>query len=199
MSENRRYGEAGKGISGATHFGKQAQAGSVGEKKLSRYINRHAMCSKYFAYRSLRIPHKPGQTVYQSDVDMALASGNRLVLIDAKMFSAGHAYWSAFGMIFKGFSPMKDNSGNNVKLSKNMALALARYKEALPGHRVEAVVVFVPSGNKSQLPTSVSLLRWPGRIRSYLPNDGLGKIAKLLGEPESPTNDLQRVLGNNIR
>lgn len=195
----RRYGEAGKGIEQVSHFGKNAYTGAAGERKLSGHLNRHPMCSRYFAWRSLRIPHSPGQTNYQSDVDMALASGNRLVLIDAKMYASGYTYWSAFGRVFKGTQILKDDDGNPRRLSRNMELAVTRYREALPGCRVEGVVIFVASGKKSQLPNSVSLLRWPGGIRSYLPNDGMRKIAQILGTPEEPSADIKRVLGNNTR
>lgn len=196
-----RFGTAGQSLtsSGAREeFGSEsARAGMVGEKYLDHAFKRNDKLSEYTLYRSLKIPAGPRQKRYRSDVDFAFVSGNNVVLVDCKSWSAGHFYWSFFGKLMKDFRPM----GDKDQMSRNMAMAVSRYEEALPNHRVTGIVVFSPTKSRKNggVPTGVFLLRWPGNIRSYLPNDGMRKIARLLGSPEPPTSKAAILMGKMTR
>lgn len=194
----RRYGRAGSGISGAAgqaRYGRQsAMAGAAGERRLAGAISRSSEVSGYMSWSSLGIPTPRGGERYSSDVDIALASGNRLVLVDAKMWAAGKIYWSILGYPMRGLAPMRSKGGLK-RLSRNMETAVARYRSQLPGHVVKGVVVFVPTSKGGGLPASVRLLRWPGGIRSYLVGDGLRRISSALGAPEEPSAEIQGLLG----
>ena len=185
-----RFGQAGQSLSSsAAHekFGKTVIAGQIGEKALAAKLQTNPKTRSYDLYQSLGMPTKPGRKRYNSDVDMVLANGNRVVLIDAKNWSANKFYWSMGGTVFENFGVKRDrNSGEPVKTSKNMDMAVNLYNEYLPGVQVLGMVVFVPT--KAGLPTSVKLLRWPGGIGSYLPNDAIRKITNFLGAPQE-TND----------
>lgn len=191
-----RYGQAGKSLGESktrSKFGQgNARAGMVGERYLSDAIRRNVSTRNYTMYQSLRMPSMLGQKKYHDvDIDFALVSGNKVVLIDSKMWSAKHFYWSFFGRVMKGFEP-------GEVMSKNMEMARARFRDALPGHQVEAIVCFVPTRG-GKLPKSVGLLFWPGMIRSYMPNDALVKAAKVLGEPKPASERIQSVLGKLTR
>lgn len=212
MSEDRpkyaggRYGQAGKGISGgAARYGKDAAAGARGERVLSGLLRENPLTHDYAMWQSLRIPTQPGETRYSSDVDLAVASGNRLVLVDAKFWAANHVFWTLFGMPMRDLAPMPDRNtdrfvnsvGPKKQMSRNMELAVTRYSAALPAHSVLGIVVFAPT--KGGLPTSVGFLRWPGGIRSFLPQDGMRRIHRFLGDSQEPTELIQSVLGIHTR
>lgn len=200
----RSYGTAGKSLGEAEtrrKFGAQAEAGASGERYFRSALERAGLGTKYEVYYSLKIPNDPTRadaTKYSSDVDVALASGDRLVLVDVKRWAAGKFYWSCFGKPFKGVTPMRHNG--EWRLSANMAMAVSRYRKCLPGVRVEGIVVFVPTGLRGErLPAGVGLLRWPGGIRSYVLGPGLDKIKRTLG-PSLPVDPrIKGVLGRMVR
>lgn len=105
---------------------------------------------------------------YVSDLDFAILHENRLILIDAKNWAAGHVYWSSFGMQFRGLRSLSKAFGEHKEPSRNTAYFKEMIQAQLPGVAVSAMVIFVPS-DKGALPTSVSTLRWPGGIRLFLP------------------------------
>lgn len=182
-----RFGEAGASFNDASlhkKFGANAAIGAMGEKYYGGALDRGGISSKYEVHSSLNIPDARGsKSSYSSDVDFAVANGGSLILVDVKRFASGYHYWSFMGFPFKGLTPMMKN--DKWRLSANMAAAVDRYQQALPGIHVEAMVVFVPTNKTGAMPSSVGLLVWPGRIRSYLAGDSIYKLHKLLGTPEA--------------
>src|SRR5699024_1628557 len=167
---------------------KSAAVGASGERYLATMLRNNRATRDYMMWQSLRIPAQPGQKRYGGDVDMALASDRKLILVDCKRWAANHVYWSFFNKPMKNLQPMGD------ALSKNMSLAVNRYSDALPGHIVKGIVVFVPN-QYGGVPASVGLLRFPGGVRSYMAQDGLRKISRFLGDAGEPSTQLQGVLG----
>lgn len=178
-----------------------AAAGRVGEQRFAAILAKAGVTRDYEVWYSLRIPkdpRNPGGTNYNSDVDVAIASGNKLILVDVKNWASGYHYWSIAGLPFKGISPMKKQNGE-WKLGANMAGALARYRANLPGMSVEAIVVFIPTNAKGALPSSVGLLRWPGGIKSYLHGSGINKIKSFLGKKERVNPKIESLMSNMSR
>lgn len=187
----KHYGDAGSGVVSSGKYGSSGVAGAVGERHFQKLMQSNERVRGYTSWASLRIPTPRRGKRYSSDVDFAVASGNRLMLVDIKMWEANRVYWSAFGKAFKGFQPMGES------ISRNMEMATNRYREALPGMSVESMVLFVPT--KKGLPAGVMLLRWPGGINSYQPQDGINKIQRFLGEPEFPHQSIISLLGAMTR
>lgn len=187
----KHYGDAGSGVVSSGKFGSSGVAGAVGERHFQKLMQSNSRVRGYTSWASLRIPAPRGSKRYNSDVDFAVASGRRLMLVDIKMWEANRFYWSAFGRVFKGFQVMSES------MSRNMEMATNRYREALPGMSVQSMVLFVPT--KKGLPSGVALLRWPGGINSYQPQDGIQKIQRFLGEPEFPHQDIISLLGSMTR
>lgn len=203
MSQSRSYGKAGKSLGSSAanaKFGaKNAAIGAVGEKYFQGVLERAGLDDMYDIWYSLKIPNDPSNpnaTRYSSDVDVALTSGNRLILIDVKMWSATAPYWSLFGLPFKGLTPMIKKG--KWELGKNMAMAVSRYQKNLPDTRVEAIVVFVPTKPGGAAPM-VNFLKWPGNIRSYNSQDGLRKIKNILGVSEDTSPRLRALMGRMVR
>lgn len=177
-----------------------AAAGRVGEEQFATLLAKHGITRDYDVWYSLRIPSdpkNPNGTKYNSDVDVAVASGDRLILIDVKRWAGGYHYWTLFGLPFKGVTPMK--KGNKWGLGKNMAGAVSRYRANLPGIRVEAIVVFMPTNARGKAPSSVFALKWPGNIRSYLHGAGLAKIKSALGKPQKVSPKIDSLLNKMAR
>lgn len=176
---------------------KNVSAGKFGEQTFAREVSRDGYFNDVDVFASMKIPAKGKQKSYNTDVDFVVASGNKVILVDVKSWSAlgpgsnpkagvvkPAFYWSLFGTVFNRFT-------KKSQASANMKMATERYREYLQGvATVEAMVVFAPTkgkGGKEYLPASVSLLRWPGGIKSYLMRDGIQRMKKRLpGGPADP-------------
>lgn len=194
-------------------FGAQAvRAGARGEKRFLDMV-RYTLTTKAFrenVWTSLdgdpAFLRKPGRRVkrYRSDVDVAIASGTNIVLIDVKAYKEGGHWWNPPGstQVWRNAKPYKSR-GKRVTMSQSMDMARNNYQEALRRMgikgKVYAMVVMVPSGNvknaknptdlyPGQLPDSTFFLRWPGGIKTYNHIAGMKKIVSLLGgtEPVDP-------------
>lgn len=179
----REHGRPGSGLESAGHFGGNEKIGAAGERYFAESLRKSGALHRYEAWYSLRIPSPSGKRRFRGDpdVDMAIASGNKIVLVDVKKWASGHHYWSLFGNYpFRGLTPMRKESGD-WSMSANMKLAVERYRQALPGVTVSGLVVFVPTSKTGKLPASVAFLMWPGGIRSYLTSDAIYEITRRLG------------------
>jgi hypothetical protein len=179
---------------------KSAAAGQFGEKQFAELLAKHGITRDYDVWYSLRLPSDPtnrNATKYNSDVDVAVAAGNKLLLIDVKRWAGGYHYWSIFGRPFKGVTPIMKN-GKWI-LGSNMAGALSRYRKNLPGITVEAIVIFVPTNARGSAPSSVFALRWPGGIKSYLHGSGLARVKSFLGKPQKTNSKIESLLSRMAR
>jgi len=182
-------------------YGAQAAAaGLMGEQLFYQLLEKYGISRDYDIWFSLRIPNDPSNphaTRYNSDVDVAIASGNKLILIDVKRWAAGYHYWSLFGLPFKGLTPITKNG--SWKLGANMAGAQARFQANLKGMRVESMVVFVSTNSRGAAPSSVALLKWPGGIKSYLYGAAIPKIKSILGKPQRVNPKIESLLEKMAR
>lgn len=177
-------------------FGHKATIGAQGETYFAQAIAAAGLDRLYATYYSLSLPVTTTSRQHQkSDVDAAVVNGNTIVLIDVKRWKGGTVLWSVSGLPFSGLSPLVMDNG--WKLSANMAAAVRRFKEALPGAKVSAMVVFVPT-QRGSTPTSVRWLKWPGDIRSYLLADASKELTARLGSPAEPALRVQSLM-NSLR
>lgn len=200
-----QYGSAGSGLnseSARREFGSYARVGADGERHFQRAMERAGIPRKYDVWYSVSIPRDPHNsraTRYRGDVDIAVASGNRLILIDVKRWSADGVYWSLLGIPTLSFNKLEPLTKNGrMGLSANMNLAVDRYSANLPGVSVSAVVVFVPTGKRGRYPTLLGL-RWPGGIKSYQSNDGIRRIQRSLKGSEETVPEIRGLLGRMLR
>jgi hypothetical protein len=178
--------------------------------KFADDISNRFPSNRYEVRHGLDIPRGKGdRQKLNGDVDFAVASGSHLVLIDAKKWRAG-LYWSiklpprsivellgkhkhspwaqwlhkhALGRTV-GLRWIFPHVDGKLFLSENMAMALERYRAALPGVTVSAMVVFVPKGDEF---LGISFLRWPGEIPTFKIAGSYGVLYDRLGVP-SPVN-----------
>lgn len=187
------------------------------EKSLRNYAANIAAqlgtTEQWHIVRTLNIPSLPSDRKrYAGDVDFAIASGNKLVLLDAKNWEehrflysiptpprswtrllGRHQYGSGVQHIrnhwlgqcigLSGFSRI--HQGQSLLLSQNNNLAVERYRARLAsgGVRVSAMVAFLTRGRE----LNVRFLIWPGFIRSFTDADSFPELYRRLGAPE-PVN-----------
>jgi len=183
-----RHDRAGAGLSSAQarqRFGRHADVGAAGERKFADLVKAAGLDVAYDVFYSLGLPSRGAGRQYNSDVDAALANGSHVVLVDVKRWKANAFYWSISGLPFKGLTPLV--MSGKWGLSANMAAAVRKYREALPGVDVTAMVVFVPSG-RGELPVSVRWLRWPGGIRSFTSANFAPEVRRRLGVERQPAS-----------
>ena len=201
----------------AQTFGSAGKKGEHGERLYEANLRTFAHTistlhppHSYEVVHGLNIPRgAQDKRTFDGDVDFAVASGNRLVLIDAKLWQPGF-YWSikfprrtaiellgkhkysawaqwlyknilGRRLALRGLSAHVDGKW---LLSQNMEMALERYRARLDpmGIEVSAMVVFVsvPREHRFQ---NVSLLRWPGGIPTFKAAEGYSQIHSRLGIP----------------
>jgi len=169
-----------------TVFGSNGVAGQRGEAAFKGLLRNARLPYQY--WHSLDLPRTAQhQHPTKADLDFAMANGRRLALVDVKAWAGGFLRFSVPGLNMVAEVPTSGrrpaNRATPLKLSASMSMARDRYREALPGIEIMAMVIFVRA-NGSPPPGNVSLLIWPGRIRSYKTGLGLTKIEDFLGSPE---------------
>lgn len=188
-----------KGPSDAQFGRYNAGAGRAGEDFYDRGLANAGIKDSYSTYRSRSIPTPRGEKQFSGDIDFVEASESAVLLTDVKKWAGGHHYWSFGGRGFKDLQPaLRDKDGRpKLALSKNMELAMERYRSELPSDiRVHGIVVFVPADgrNLSSVPRSVRFLIWPGGVRSYLAAESYDVIERVLGEPSKAREDVDQLL-----
>lgn len=166
------YGRAGTSMNSAgfqNKFGKSnSKIGQRGEAVLMHKLrdrNNGWLPAEIPLFCSLIVPGK------SSDIDFAMVNGNKILLVDAKMYRQdGGWYWN-FGdspVMRRNFSKYRSKSGNQVKLSKSMIMAKDILSQKLPGYQVEAIVVFTtdPRNPRATAPNT-TFLTYPGGVKAY--------------------------------
>lgn len=192
QSDYRRAGAGLNTSQARQRFGGKAHVGAAGERKFAELMRGAGLDAKYSIFYSLNLPSAGpgGGRQYQSDVDVALINGNRIVLVDVKNWKPNVVYWSLGSIPMCNLSPLLRDG--RMKHSANMAAAVSRYRQAFPHAKVSAMVVFIPSA-KGEMPISVRWLKWPGGIRSYSLTAAFKEIEARLGSTPLPPD--MRLIG----
>lgn len=210
-----KKGSAGSGVGAASReFGANAAVGSLGERQYAGILERAGLTGEggYDVWYSVKVPNKDGSRG-KTDVDLVLASGSRVVLIDVKRWASTNwktssngrrvkspvTYWSIpfLNLPMKGLSPLRNGNGE-WRLSRSMEMATDRFSPLFGNARVLSIVVFVPTTKDGRGPANVSFLRWPGSIKSYSAQDSLRVIRKFLGTPKSTKARISSALSRMV-
>ena len=210
-----KKGSAGSGVGAASsEFGANAAVGSLGERQYAGILERAGLTGEggYDVWYSVKVPNKDGSRG-KTDVDLVLASGSRVVLIDVKRWASTNwktssngrkvkspvTYWSIpfLNLPMKGLSPLRNGNGE-WRLSRSMEMAADRFSPLFGNARVLSIVVFVPTTKDGRGPANVSFLRWPGGIKSYSAQDSLRVIRKFLGTPKSTKARISSALSRMV-
>lgn len=107
----------------------------------------------------------------QADIDFAMVMGNKILLLDAKLYSQSGGFFWNFGdspVMRHNLSRYTTSSGKDVKLSRSAIMAKDIISQKMPGYEVEAIVVFTtdPKNPNAKMPNT-SFLTYPGGIKAY--------------------------------
>lgn len=167
------------------------RAGSKGERILFRRLRDRKgwLPADVPLFCSMGVPGK------RSDIDFAICKGNRILLIDAKMYRQdGGVYWNRRNNpgINRNFGPYISSKGNKVTMSRSMEMARDVLSRELPNHLVEAIVVFTndPDNPRAKVPFT-RFLTFPGGIRVYNDRTAQRYIASFLGGQQRTKQTLQ--------
>jgi hypothetical protein len=132
------YGRpAGSLASGAFGTARTRTAGAAGERLTAQVLDQ--FWDRAAIFHDLAVPG------YQINVDHAVLSGDRLLIIDSKVWPAG-SYWSLWGSYFKGVRPVPPHH----KPSKAMEMAWQAYSDYLHPHRIKVLRPLVAAWSGSQ-------------------------------------------------
>lgn len=163
-----------------SEFGKaNTRAGSKGEQILFRRLrDRNGwLPADVSLFCSMGVPGK------RADIDFAICKGNRILLIDAKMYRQdGGIYWNSGDRINRNLGAYKTSQGKTVTMTRSMQMAKDILSREMPNHLVEGIVVFTndPNNRKAKVPNT-RFLRFPGKIRVYNDRTAQRYIASFLG------------------
>ena len=108
---------------------------------------------------------------YSSDIDFAVCRGNKVLLIDAKMYKQSGGFFWNLGFdestINHNFSRYKSRGGKNIKLSRSMVAARDIIQRNLNGFHVQSVVVMTTdNSNRNAKIPNTTFLKFPGGIKT---------------------------------
>lgn len=167
----RVHGEPGRDLSVA-RFGENAKLGVEGEKRTARLIEESVLPGLPGA-RLINGLRWPGTE--HADIDHAVIVGNRIALIDSKMWADGN-YWWDNKQLFR--------DGTNLDAFK-LGAAVSALRSAYPTCVIEGwVVIHSPSGELSR-----------PRIERAGMNAPYGKVAVTAVNARELTDDLYGFLG----
>lgn len=165
------YGTAGKSM-GTESFKKafgnsgHSDAGKLGEQKCEKMLKSIAPMGSV-GMSSLSLPESSG------DIDFVLVRGRNVVLIDSKLWKAGH-YTTKRGAIYR------DGKVAYKKPSRNMTWARDQIQKRLgPGYKIHPVVILMSTGGKK--PITASRLKFPGRVPGFASSRGMMYVRFKLG------------------
>lgn len=140
-AENNIYGLPGQLQDAVEKFGEDnVQAGMEGEKRTAKLLEDLSL-----AIPSARIFHGlnfPGSQT--ADVDHAILVGNRLALIDSKLWRENHYEWDETGNI----SEIKPNGYSYQRLT-NFPVAVHKYSQLFPQLEVRGWILIHPRRGRS--------------------------------------------------
>lgn len=170
------HGVPGRGLS-VGRFGDRAEIGAEGERRTARLIT-HSVLPVIPSARLINGLRWPGSE--HADLDHAVLAGNRIALIDSKMWADG-AYWWDNKRLFR--------NGRELKAFR-LGAGVEAIRALYPGYIVEGwVVLHSPTGRLS-LPSveRAGMFPLPGQapIRMVTPRELVSEVHAFLVQGDAP-------------
>lgn len=191
----RMFGSPGAGLGSADQFGSGAvAAGQKGEENFAKILARvDENGSPYFAedgsprlldlvysFWSVGIPAEEGQKSYNTDVDCILLQNDKMMLVDLKYYLDGAVTYSQYKDLLYTVDHETSNwVGEPKKMTRNMEMALDRYRKQFPNHLIEAITILIPTnmGEGNITTNSQFTPKYPGDIPLLTISSGLNRIS----------------------
>lgn len=188
------FGTPGAGLTGATNkFGSAAvEMGQKGEANFAKILSmtnidgfkrdfpvEDVMIDKLYSFWSVSVPTN-GKKDYDTDVDCILVKGNKMMLVDMKYYKDGDVTYYGDGEKLYTIDNATSNwVGEPKKMSRNMEMAVDRFKQVFPKYEISAIVILIPTnmgiGEMGRYPFTPM---YKGNIPLYTVKDGLRVISR---------------------
>lgn len=166
LNAPRFFGVPGSGLS-SSHFSETNQKlGSKGETLFAKSLAKAGLLNNVDSFWSVSMPDQTGMLLpdqkMKTDIDAVIVSGRSIFLIDLKYYKSGDVTYTARGQDLYCHDNQTGNQiGEPKKMTRNMEMAVDRFRKALPSHQIYAFVVFMPTDKGSP---RISNVEWPGRV-----------------------------------
>lgn len=169
-------GVPGVGLDSAAHMSvKNVRTGQMGETNFAKALSvvtvpgmrkNNTIIENIHSFWSVAMPSENDPSVpdhkYGTDIDSILISGDNIILVDTKFYTSGDVrYVSKGNQLFCIDNQTGKYVGKPRKMTRNMLMALERFKKHYPDMNVSAAVVLMPTN--SGTPSHISA-QWPGEI-----------------------------------
>ncbi|KQO98652.1 hypothetical protein ASF30_11355 [Leifsonia sp. Leaf264] len=179
------YGNAGGSLEGGTFAANKhvARFGAAGEKKTAALLAELAATGPTVLH-DLKIPNQK----FTANIDHAIVSGNKVVLVDTKAW-AGNFYWTFAGATYRGLKRFAtvDKQGKTTFPAEKKTLPMAKDAIAaylgVPKENIRLALIIWPTGKK---PLTTWLMRSPGGATVLNgPVLTVGRLRSLAGKKEA--------------
>ena len=200
-SSNHMHGNPGIGLNSAHNVmsAKNIQAGQKGEVNFSKalrisdghridYKRNDGLINQFESFWSVAMPDENNphekDKKFNTDIDCILVSGNQIILIDAKFYKSGDVtYYAQGNTIYCRDNTTGIQVGDPKEMSRNMQMALDRFKKLYPSYKVSAYVVLMPTNSGT---AQIDNVIYPGGIPLVHPQWLLSRIKNIAGNKTSP-------------
>lgn len=197
------FGAPGQNLASARNMSAyHKKSGMLGERNFAKVLSMvHAddgapFLATVYSFWSVPMPSAQNitipDTVFQTDIDCIILSGNTLLLIDVKMYRGGDVtYQSSGNTLYCIDNPTGKLVGEPRHMTKNMALARDRFQKHFPSMRVIPLVVFMPTDVGAPV---VGDVMWPGEIPALGLESTMTYLGQTLPRQNPPAMELRKMV-----
>lgn len=161
-------GNAGFGLFESGFSNQSVYSGQMGEVGFYKALCREDLVDRVSSYWSVAMPADGTvavpDTKFATDIDCVIVQGDTMHLIDLKYYASGDVTWHSTDGTWL---LCRDNAtgkqvGKPRKMSRNMAMAGARFPRLFPEYTVRSCVVLIPTNSGMGKVTPGTA--WPGDV-----------------------------------
>lgn len=132
-----------------------AKVGASGEQRTADLLDRYAAESDVTVLHDLRVP----SSKYKANIDHVVVSGNRVFVIDSKVWKPGRYWTDPWGRTFRGFERFEPAEKQTMVVIDKTLEAMFRNAD-VQAQLVEPLLFVWPSSTRKKM--STWMLRVPG-------------------------------------
>lgn len=198
------HGTPGQGLDESGFGEGLIAAGQLGEQRLAKLFVNEGVTASWDTYWSLRLPDSDWDT----DVDCLLYRHGTIYLVDAKNYNVPEGCTLASDVHLNPVTSEQEYgikvldsdgtpTGKTYKMTKNMAMAIDKFKKAFPGTQILAAVVLTPISHT--VPGITGKVVYPGDIPLFQSNTFIQMLQQTYGTQEAPIRtDKDRIVAQKL-
>lgn len=190
QNSNLIFGSPGAGLSAAGFSKAATQMGQDGELRFAKALVKAELIDRVATFWSVSLPAEVSRRVargatmaedakFNTDIDVVVFTGTVIYLVDVKNYrSGGITYYTSrdSSVLISLDDATHEMVGEEKHPSRNMIMALDRFKKMFPNKNVQARIVFVP---RDEGEATLRGATWPGGIPAVRLTDFLAELTKV--------------------